>query len=177
MRARLIVSARRLFAEKGFGETSTPEIVRDAKVTRGALYHHFEDKTDLFRAVVLAEASALEAEISQAGSSAKTNEEALHAGTEAFFEAMRTPGRTRLLLLEGPAVLGVQEMDAIDAGNGRASLLAGLRGVLPNAAPQTLDALSKVLSAAFDRAALAISDGEDSSVYTQALMALVRGLA
>src|SRR3954466_4100327 len=48
----LIDSARRLFAERGFSRTSTEEIVRAARVTKGALYHHFEGKNALFEAVM-----------------------------------------------------------------------------------------------------------------------------
>ena len=53
-RAALIGAARPLFAERGFAAVGTEEVVRAAGVTRGALYHQFEDKTELFAAVVAA---------------------------------------------------------------------------------------------------------------------------
>ena len=176
MRARLVASARDLFAEKGFSDTGTPEIVRHANVTRGALYHHFVDKTDLFRAVVEAEAESVEKEITASSANAKTPLAALRGGTVAFFQAMSVPGRARILLVDGPAVLGVTEIDRIDAGSGRASLRQGLGNMLPEMPAADLDALSIVLSAAFDRAALAIATGEREEPYTDALVRLVSSL-
>jgi len=170
MRARLIASARALFVEKGYAETSTPEIVRAADVTRGALYHHFTDKQDLFRAVVTAEAEALGAAINK---SAVVADIPMDAGSAAFFQAMREPGRARLLLVDGPAVLGHSEMAAIDAGGGRQSLHQGLTAAMPQADPAEVDALSDVLSAAYDRAALAITEGQPPEPYISAMTRLV----
>ncbi|MCU0909845.1 MAG: TetR/AcrR family transcriptional regulator [Rhodobacteraceae bacterium] len=172
MRARLVAAGRELFAGKGFAATGTPEIVARAKVTRGALYHHFADKTDLFRAVATAEAEAVAREIEAAGEGGGLTE-----GTRAYFRAMRVPGRARVLLIDGPAVLGPAGMDRIDARSGRATLEAGLASTLPDLSLPLIAALATVLSAAFDRAALAIAEGADEAVHIDALMRLVGGLS
>ena len=59
----LLGVARRLFIEKGYAATGTPEVVEQAGVTRGALYHHFKDKQALFQAVAEAEAAQIAREI------------------------------------------------------------------------------------------------------------------
>ncbi|WP_157020286.1 TetR/AcrR family transcriptional regulator, partial [Mesorhizobium xinjiangense] len=150
-RAGLLSAARQLFVAKGYAETGTPEIVAAAKVTRGALYHHFADKQALFRAVVEQESAAVAGEIEQAAPASMPPLEALIAGGAAFIRAMRVDGRTRLLLLDGPAVLGRAELDRIDLemgglGSLRDGLAAAMRaGALP-AVP--LGALAALLSAA-----------------------------
>ena len=101
----LLDAARGLFVEKGYAETSTPEIVEVAKVSRGALYHHFDDKRDLFRAVVEREAQAVAAEIEASASTALPAREALLKGSMAYLDAMSVPGRTRLLLSALPGHL------------------------------------------------------------------------
>lgn len=176
MRERLMASARALFVEKGFAETGTPEIVRHAEVTRGALYHHFADKTDLFRAVAVAEADAVRADIEEMSKDMDRAEDAMRAGTSAFFRAMAREGRARILLIDGPAALGVHEMDDIHASRARASLAEGLRALLPGASDLRIETLAITLSAAFDRAALAISEGEPAQAYEDALMELIGGL-
>src|SRR5690349_12045502 len=118
----LIAAARKLFTEKSYAETSTPEIVAAAGVTRGALYHHFADKQALFRAVVEQEAAEVAAEIENASPPSLTARDALIAGSDAYLAAMRAPGRTRLLLLDGPAVLGRAGMDEIDGRHGNRTL-------------------------------------------------------
>ena len=173
-RATLIAAARELFVTLGYAETSTPEIVAAAAVTRGALYHHFADKAALFRAVVEAESAEVAAAIERAAPWASDPMAALLAGTDAYFDAMATPGRVRLLLLDGPAVLGPDAMAAIDRETGGGSLRAGLAasGAEGRTAAE-LDALADCLSAAFDRAALAVAGGADRGAYRGAILRMM----
>lgn len=179
-RAELIAAARRLFVDKGYAETATPDIVAAAGVTRGALYHHFTDKRALFAAVAEAEAQAVAAEIDSAAPDDMPPRDALVSGGEAYLAAMALPGRTRLLLLDGPAVLGRAGMDEIDGRHASRTLRAGIvfavrDGVLPQTLP--VDAATQLLSSAYDRAALSIEAGGDPDNYRRALAALIDGLA
>ncbi|MGO4355395.1 TetR/AcrR family transcriptional regulator [Rhizobium sp. RAF36] len=171
----LIAAARRLFVDKGYAETATPDIVSAAGVTRGALYHHFEDKRALFRAVIELEAEKVAEEIESHSADAGSPRDALLTGASAYFDAMAAEGRTRLLLLEAPAVLGA-EASAIDRENAEESLRRGLAAMLPAAAAQ-LGPLTALLSAAFDRAAIEIEQGGVRADYEQAIAGLVDGLA
>ena len=178
-RADLIAAARKLFIEKSYAETGTPEIVAAAGVTRGALYHHFADKQALFAAVVEQEAEAVAAEIDRASPPSLFARDALIAGSDAYLAAMRLPGRTRLLLLDGPAVLGRAAMDAIDNRHGNRSLREGLVAAMREQSMIRLpaDALTALFAAAFDRAALAVEAGASAEDYRAVLMALIDGLA
>ena len=178
-RADLIAAARNLFIEKPYAETGTPEIVAAAGVTRGALYHHFADKQALFAAVVEQEAAVVAQEIDRASPPSLFARDALVAGSDAYLAAMRLPGRTRLLLLDGPAVLGRAAMDAIDNRHGNRSLREGLVAAMREQSLIRLpvDALTALLAAAFDRAALAVEAGASAEDYRVVLMALIDGLA
>ncbi|PBC10480.1 TetR/AcrR family transcriptional regulator [Mesorhizobium sp. WSM3859] len=174
-RADLIRAARKLFTEKSYAETGTPEIVAEAGVTRGALYHHFADKQALFAAVVEQEAAAVAVEIDEASPPSLSARDALIAGSDAYLEAMRAPGRTRLLLRDGPAVLGRKAMDEIDNRYGNRSLREGLVAAMRAQAMTRLpaEALTALLAAAFDRAALAIEAGASAGDYRAVLIALM----
>ncbi|MDR6887231.1 MULTISPECIES: TetR/AcrR family transcriptional regulator [Variovorax] len=161
-RLALIDAARALFVSKGYGETSTPEIAVAAGITRGALYHHFADKRDLFRQVLVREAETVAADIEAATPRQLTPREALLQGSKAYLDAMAAPGRTRLLLIEGPAVLGLEESMAIDAATSANSLREGLENARLGRGEVSLDALARLLSAAFDRAALEIDAGANA---------------
>ena len=178
-RADLIAAARKLFTQKSYAETGTPEIVTAAGVTRGALYHHFADKQALFAAVVEQEAAVVAQEIDRASPPSLFARDALIAGSDAYLAAMRLPGRTRLLLLDGPAVLGRAAMDAIDNRHGNRSLREGLVAAMREQSMIRLpaDALTALFAAAFDRAALAVEAGASAEDYRAVLMALIDGLA
>lgn len=170
-RAALITAGRKLFIDKGFSGTGTPEIVTAAGVTRGALYHHFADKEALFAAVIHAEAETIAAEI-ESGSANLSPPEALIQGGEAFLAAMRQPGRARLMLVEAPAALSPETLAEIDVATGGRTLEEGLRAAgVTEPAP-----LAALLSAAYDRAALAIDRGERPAAWQDALRRLILGI-
>lgn len=179
MRARLITTARRLFVADGYAATSTPAIVSQAGVTRGALYHHFPDKQAIFRAVVEAEAKAVAEAIGAADAPGMSALDRLLAGAAAYVQAMREDGRVRLLLIEGPAVLGRAAMGQIEALHGDASLKVGIQeavseGDLP---PLPIDLLASLLSAMFERAAMDVAEGESSDDVRAVIERIFRGLA
>lgn len=172
-RLALIEAARALFVSKGYGDTSTPEIAEAAGITRGALYHHFTDKRDLFRQVLLRESEAVAADIEAATPEQLAPREALLEGSEAYLNAMTVPGRTRLLLIDGPSVLGMTEIMAMDDANAAHSLRQGLGKAGMGRGEVSVDALSQLLSAAFDRAALEIEAGADRKEVRAAMRWLI----
>ncbi|OBZ97087.1 TetR family transcriptional regulator [Pararhizobium polonicum] len=177
MRLALMAAARALFVENGYAETATPEIVSAAGVTRGALYHHFEDKRALFAAIVAEEARQVGQEIETAAVS-KDARQAILAGTRAYFDAMAVPGRTRLLLLDGPAILGAHRLQVLDAEHSESRLKAGLADLFAASGKSAdlLDAFTELLSASFDRAALAIEAGASRQDYEKAIATLIDGI-
>lgn len=179
MRATLIEAARRLFTEKGYAATGTPELVEAAGVTRGALYHHFADKQALFAAVMEAESAAVAAEIDAAAPASLQPLAALVEGSMAYLRAMRTPGRTRLLLLDGQAVLGRKVLDEIDARHGNRTLREGLAAAMRAGAVRRLPLgpLTSMLGAMLDRAALDRENGVGEAEARQVVEALFAGLA
>ncbi|MBN8939792.1 MAG: TetR/AcrR family transcriptional regulator [Rhizobiales bacterium] len=171
----LLTAARALFVDKGYAETSTPEIAASAGTTRGALYHHFEDKRALFRALLEQEAEAVAAEIEAAAVPGLPARDALMEGSLAYLDAMTIAGRTRLLLIEGPAVLGGAEIGALDEAHAGRTLRDGLAAAMGGPAREALPlpALAVLLSAAFDRAALAIDAGAPPADFKTAMTGLI----
>lgn len=169
----LLDVARELFIEKGFADTGTPEIVTAAGVTRGALYHQFVDKRDLFHAVVTRDAEAISAAIDDATVDAVDAREQMRAGVRAYFDAVAIAGRSQLLLVQAPAVIGHEAATALLHGAGGAELRNGLGALHPEMAADDLDALTDILSACFDRAALAIANGAPRLPYERMITKLI----
>ncbi|MCB0828594.1 MAG: TetR/AcrR family transcriptional regulator [Solirubrobacterales bacterium] len=162
-RARLIRTARELFAERGYGGAGTEEIVSRARVTRGALYHHFADKRDLFRAVyeqVEEEAVARTgARMAEAGDPASV----LRTGITAFLDLCTEPAMARIALLDAPSVLGWQEWREIDLRYGLGLVVAGLRGGMDAGVirPQPVVPLAHLLIGAISEAGMVIANADD----------------
>src|SRR5205085_11510751 len=107
-------AADALFGERGFADTATEAVVKAAGVTRGALYHHFTDKADLFRAVYESLERRLIARVEEAVEGVTDPVTVLHRGAAAFLDACLDPAVQRIVLLEGPTVLGWETWREID---------------------------------------------------------------
>ena len=164
-RAALIEAARPLFAERGYAAVGTEEIVRAAGVTRGALYHHFDGKRELFEAVYVQIEVELAERIASGAlrSGAAAPLEAMRAGAEMFLEACTVPEVQQVVLLDGPSVLGWDRWREIGAEHGLGLIEATLQaGVDAGAiAEQPVRPLAHVLMGALDEAAMLVARAED----------------
>ena len=170
----LLVAARALFVAKGYAGTSTPEVCQAAGMTRGALYHHFVDKRDLFRQVIERESGLVTQAVVDATPASLGPRAAGLAGGAAYLDAMAQAGRTPLLLVEAPAVLGMAEAMMVDEAQAAGTLRQGLDAALAANAGVSTTALAKLLSAAFDRAALEIDAGAEDDEVRAAMHWLVQ---
>lgn len=159
----LVDTARELFGEQGFQATSIEEVLRRAGVARGALYHHFKGKSDLFDAV----AEQVFAEIAEvtgaAARGSKDPRERLRAGSRAWLEMALDPAIQRIALLDPPTVLGWLRWRELDERHS----LGGLRAALGRLAdegridPDQAEIAALMLLAALNEAALFIAHAED----------------
>ena len=179
-RAALIAVARRLFGAEGFAEVGAERITREAGMTRGALYHQFANKADLFAAVL----DQVEAEIAErvagavAGFDPADTTGMLLAGADAWLDASSEPDLQRIVLLDGPSVLGWDRWREIclrhTVGLIAALLQDGIdRGSLP---PQPVQALTHVLVGAVDEAALYIAQAQDGAAARADMDIVIRRL-
>jgi AcrR family transcriptional regulator len=159
----LLHLGRDLFAQHGYTAVSMEELVQQAGVTRGALYHHFGSKEGLFRAVV----ELLQAEVAQRILSAsQAQPEAwgqLLAGCRAFLEASLDPAIQRIVLVDAPAVLGWEAWRQMDEAQGGQLLYEVLNRLAAEGRikPLPLTALHHLLSGAMNEAALWIAQADD----------------
>jgi AcrR family transcriptional regulator len=161
----LIAAARLLFAERGYAAVGTEEIVRAAGVTRGALYHHFDGKRALFEAVY----ERIEVELAQRIAAGALNAgateplEAMRAGAEMFLQAATEPETQRIVLIDGPSVLGWDRWREIATEHGLGLIEATLQAAIEAGAiaEQPVRPLAHVLMGALDEAAMLVARAED----------------
>jgi AcrR family transcriptional regulator len=113
----LVEAARDLFAHDGYAATSLDAIVAKAGVTKGALYHHFAGKRELFAAVFAAEQEKLSEVVAAAYARHEDPWDAFEGGCRAFVKACQEPGVQRITLLDAPAALGWEEIRKIESGS------------------------------------------------------------
>jgi AcrR family transcriptional regulator len=159
----LVGAGRELFGQKGFRQTSVEDLARAARVTTGALYHHFPTKTALFEAVFEHAHTELMAVSMAAAQEATDDLDVLARGFEAFLDAVLEPELQRILILDGPAVLGPARYTELDERYAFAVIVAGLRAATEAGNLQVDDpeTVTRLLLGALTRGAMLIANSPD----------------
>jgi AcrR family transcriptional regulator len=110
-RSLLVEVARENFTEHGYAATSIDDIIQQAGVARGALYHHFAGKEALFRAVYEAVEAEVMSRVLQAAASQSSPWEAVRAGLSTFLDACQEPSFRRVVILDSVSVLQAQVLE------------------------------------------------------------------
>lgn len=113
-RAALVTAGRRLFGQRGFADTPVEEIARQARVTTGALYHHFPTKAAVFEAVFEQVHMDIMEASGAAAAGARDEVEFLARAFESFLDAIMEPAAQRILITDAPAVLGLARFTELD---------------------------------------------------------------
>ncbi|WP_436772469.1 helix-turn-helix domain-containing protein [Yinghuangia sp. YIM S09857] len=155
-RRTLIREGRRLFASQGYAAVGLAEVVRAAGVTKGALYHHFDGKADLFRAVLEQVQQEVADRVAAAADAEADLWTQLTTGCRTFLTATADPEIQRIMLVDGPAALGWQEWRALDEAASARHLSEALTALAEAKiiTPQPIAPLTHLLSGAMNEAAL-----------------------
>jgi AcrR family transcriptional regulator len=177
-RAALVEAARPLFTEHGYAGVGTDEIARAAGVTRGALYHQFAGKEELFAAVVEQVEQEVVARLAAgSGDPGADLRATLHADIDAWLQICAEPEVHRIMLIDAPAALGWERWREIGLKYGLGLVEALVQSLIDAGAvrPQPVRPLAHVLVAAMDEAALYAARAEDRETATaEARAALVQ---
>jgi AcrR family transcriptional regulator len=164
-RGALIAAARRLFAAHGFDGTGTEQIVAEARVTRGALYHHFRDKADIFRAAMAEAAADVATRLidEQLAAEATSPLDEIRDGISAYLDVCVTGDFQRIVLVDGPRVLGADAWEDLVERYGRSLLEQWLERCVGTGDLEALPvrALARLLIAMLAEASLAIARADD----------------
>jgi AcrR family transcriptional regulator len=174
-RAALLAAGRALFGERGFAGTSREQIVERAGVTRGALYHHFAGKEDLFRAVFEEMEQEMTERLATVALAAPDPLEALRIGCREFLDVAMAPDVQRIVLLDAPAVLGWATWREVEARYGLGLVTFGLQNAMDAGAleRQPIEALAHMLLASLNEAALLVAGSDDPQTTRREVGAVV----
>ncbi|MEI7308915.1 TetR/AcrR family transcriptional regulator [Pectobacterium carotovorum] len=179
-RATLLATARKVFSERGYADTSMDDLTAQASLTRGALYHHFGDKKGLLAAVVEQIDAEMDERLQVISDTAEDAWEGFRRRCCAYLEMAREPEIQRIVLRDARAVLGGASPDSQrHCVESMQRLIDNLirQGVVADVDPQ---ALASLIYGSLAEAAFWIADGEDGNARlaqgVTALELLLRGL-
>jgi AcrR family transcriptional regulator len=173
-RGALIAAGRELFGERGYADTATDEVVARAGVTKGALYHHFTGKEDLFRAVL----EQVQREVSDKAVAEflrPDSWDALLDGCALWIDAHLDMSVRRIVLHDARAVLGADDVRAIENRFGAVALRGALRKAMTAGALERapLRPLAVLLMGALSEGCLYIAGAEDGEAARTEVHALI----
>jgi AcrR family transcriptional regulator len=178
-RAELVAVARRLFGERGYSAVGTEEIVAAAGVTRGALYHHFRDKRDLFRAVFAAQEQAFLQQVGERLLPIEDPYERLQTGLAEVLSAYADDqALARIAFGDGPSVLGFEQWRAIVEEYSLGLLVFMLQEAMDAHRLRRLDPepLAHVILGALTEGGMLLASGADPEPVRASLRAVLEGL-
>jgi len=162
-RAQLIAIATRLFASRGYEDTSIEAVLQEAGVSRGSLYHHFAGKEALFEAVLDDVETRVGRQAIAAAVGADGPAAALGAAFLAWIKLAGDPVVQRILLIDAPAVLGWERWRAMEERHALGAIRATLRAIADegNLRPELVGTLAHVLLASVNEIALLVARSDD----------------
>ncbi|GKW37935.1 TetR/AcrR family transcriptional regulator [Pectobacterium carotovorum] len=179
-RATLLATARKVFSERGYADTSMDDLTAQASLTRGALYHHFGDKKGLLAAVVEQIDAEMDERLQVISDTAEDAWEGFRRRCRAYLEMAREPEIQRIVLRDARAVLGGASPDSQrHCVESMQRLIDNLirHGVVADVDPQ---ALASLIYGSLAEAAFWIAEGEEGNARlaqgVAALELLLRGL-
>ena len=174
-REALLEAARQLFVTEGYGQAGVEAIARAARVTRGAFYHHFEDKAALFEALVERLQAKAAARVRQAAADVADPNRRLLVGAEAFLEACVAPDYRRLVIEDAPAVLGAARCRAIEDRYAIGMMVAAITDLKAAGRFGVSDPVlaARMIAAMLCEAALLIGEAEDPTPLRRAALEIV----
>ena len=177
-REALVAAARELFTDKGFARTPTEEIIARAGASRGAMYHHFKDKTDLFRAVFEQVEQELSLHITSAALRGRDPMTQIHRGIDAFLDRCLDPDVQRIALLEAPTVLGWETWQEIDERYAFGLVTSGLQAAMEAGmiGKQPIEPLAHLLMGAMTQAGMTLARADDPQRERKRIGKAVRSL-
>ena len=162
-RAGLVAAGRALFADPGFAATTLDDIARTCGVTRGACYHYFASKNALFEEVFLAVEAEITDRCAAAAGPKRTALARFRAGCEAFLDCCADPDVARIVLLDGPSVLGWERWRLLDGEHGFALVAQGVGASIRSGelSRHEVAPLAHLLLGALNHAGMTISRSSD----------------
>lgn len=182
-RRAILAAARQAFARDGYANTALEAIVGPARLTKGALYHHFKNKAAVLEAVYIEMEQELARQVGAAVMAAEGGAWArMAAAVDAFFDASSEPAYVQIVLRDAPHVLGSRHSREIDQAIGLGLVIELMNELARDGAirPVPIVATARILLAAASEVAVTMASAEDPGLVrregTEVLLALLDGL-